>query len=101
VPASAEKIEFRGEQPGVSAGGLGDSRLLYPDRIVIGTEDDRSLGLLARVVQTARRTAVRCAAVRSAANPRQERAAVTTSLTSAEMIKYSAMIPRDERDRLR
>ena len=63
---------------------------LYPDRIVLGTEDDRSLKLLRELYRPlseqqfdAPSFSPRPAHVRNAP-------LVTTSLTSAEMIKYSA-----------
>ncbi|HVY91522.1 MAG TPA: UDP-glucose/GDP-mannose dehydrogenase family protein [Bryobacteraceae bacterium] len=63
---------------------------LYPDRIVIGTEDERSLSLLRELYRALSEQKFEAPAF--AARPARVESAplVTTTLTSAEMIKYSA-----------
>jgi UDPglucose 6-dehydrogenase len=63
---------------------------LYPDRIVIGTEDQRSLTLLRELYRPLAEQ--QFDAPPFAPRPQHTKAAplVTTTLTSAEMIKYSA-----------
>ncbi len=63
---------------------------LYPDRIVLGTEDKRSLTLLRQLYQPLAEQ--KFEAPSFAPRPSHTKAAplVTTTLTSAEMIKYSA-----------
>jgi UDPglucose 6-dehydrogenase len=63
---------------------------LYPDRIVIGTEDDRSLGVLRELYRAL--SEQKFEEPPFAPRPKSIKYAplVTTTLTSAEMIKYSA-----------
>src|SRR5580693_5562929 len=85
VPASAEKIEFSvASNPEFLREGSAIHDSLYPDRIVIGTEDDRSLGLLRELYKPL--ADQQFAAPPFAPRPRHVIGAplVTTSLTSAE-----------------
>jgi UDPglucose 6-dehydrogenase len=91
VPASDGKIEFSvASNPEFLREGSAIHDSLYPDRIVIGTEDGRSLSLLRELYKALAEQ--QFAAPSFAPRPRHVSSArlVTTSLTSAEMIKYSA-----------
>jgi UDPglucose 6-dehydrogenase len=91
VPASDGRIEFSvASNPEFLREGSAIHDSLYPDRIVIGTEDDRSLSLLRELYKPLAEQ--QFAAPPFAPRPSRVTGAplVTTSLTSAEMIKYSA-----------
>jgi UDPglucose 6-dehydrogenase len=91
VPASGGRIEFSvASNPEFLREGSAIHDSLYPDRIVIGTEDDRSLTLLRELYKPLAEQ--QFAAPPFAPRPVKVTGAplVTTSLTSAEMIKYSA-----------
>lgn len=91
IPASEERIEFSvASNPEFLREGSAIHDSLYPDRIVIGTEDDRSLKLLRELYSPLAEQ--KFAPPPFALRPRHVASAplVTTSLTSAEMIKYSA-----------
>lgn len=91
VPASDSRIEFSvASNPEFLREGSAIHDSLYPDRIVIGTEDNRSLSLLRELYKPLAEQ--QFAPPPFAPRPRHVTGAplVTTSLTSAEMIKYSA-----------
>jgi UDPglucose 6-dehydrogenase len=91
VPETDGRIEFSvGSNPEFLREGSAIHDSLYPDRIVLGTEDERSLGLLRELYRPLAEQ--KFDAPSFAARPARMTTAplVTTSLTSAEMIKYSA-----------
>jgi len=91
VAESAGKIEFSvASNPEFLREGSAIHDSLYPDRIVIGTEDQRSLGVLRELYKPLAEQ--KFDPPPFAPRPNHVKAAplVTTSLTSAEMIKYSA-----------
>jgi len=91
VPASGGRIEFSvASNPEFLREGSAIHDSLYPDRIVLGTEDDRSLSLLRELYKPLAEQ--KFAPPPFAPRPRHVTGVplVTTSLTSAEMIKYSA-----------
>jgi len=91
VPASAEKIEFSvASNPEFLREGSAIHDSLYPDRIVIGTEDDRSLGLLRELYKPLAEQQFDAPPFAPRPGHVKHARLVTTSLTSAEMIKYSA-----------
>jgi UDPglucose 6-dehydrogenase len=88
---SGGKIEFNvASNPEFLREGSAIHDSLYPDRIVIGTEDDRSLSLLRELYRPLAEQKFDPPSF--APRPGHVKGAplVTTSLTSAEMIKYSA-----------
>jgi len=88
---AAGKIEFSvASNPEFLREGSAIHDSLYPDRIVLGTEDERSLSLLRELYRPLSEQLFDPPAF--APRPRHVGASplVTTSLTSAEMIKYSA-----------
>ena len=89
--ATNQAIEFSvGSNPEFLREGSAIHDSLYPDRIVLGTEDDRSLGLLRELYRPLAEQKFDAPAF--APRPAHVKASplVTTTLTSAEMIKYSA-----------
>jgi UDPglucose 6-dehydrogenase len=91
IPELDGKIEFSvASNPEFLREGSAIHDSLYPDRIVIGTEDDRSLTLLRELYRALAEQKFEAPAFA----PRPDRTLcaplVTTTLTSAEMIKYSA-----------
>jgi UDPglucose 6-dehydrogenase len=91
VPETDGRIEFSvASNPEFLREGSAIHDSLYPDRIVIGTEDDRSLGLLRELYRALSEQKFEAPAF--APRPARVESAplVTTTLTSAEMIKYSA-----------
>ena len=91
VSDAGGKIEFSvASNPEFLREGSAIHDSLYPDRIVIGTEDQRSLGVLRELYRPL--ADQQFEAPPFAARPGHVKAAplVTTTLTSAEMIKYSA-----------
>src|SRR6185312_1237796 len=91
VSEASGKIEFSvASNPEFLREGSAIHDSLYPDRIVIGTEDQRSLGVLRELYKALAEQKFEAPAF----SPRPDRVKfaplVTTSLTSAEMIKYSA-----------
>ena len=91
VAEGAGKVEFTvASNPEFLREGSAIHDSLYPDRIVLGTEDDRSLQVLRELYRPLAEQ--RFEPPPFASRPRHVKTAplVTTSLTSAEMIKYSA-----------
>jgi len=91
IPESDGRIEFSvASNPEFLREGSAIHDSLYPDRIVIGTEDERSLSLLRELYRALSEQKFEGPAF--APRPARVDSAplVTTTLTSAEMIKYSA-----------
>ena len=91
ISEASGKIEFSvASNPEFLREGSAIHDSLYPDRIVIGTEDQRSLGVLRELYSPLAEQKFNAPSF----SPRPERIKsaplVTTTLTSAEMIKYSA-----------
>jgi len=89
--AASGAVEFSvGSNPEFLREGSAIHDSLYPDRIVLGTEDERSLGLLRELYRPLSEQKFEAPAF----SPRPAHVGVsplvTTTLTSAEMIKYSA-----------
>jgi UDPglucose 6-dehydrogenase len=91
VADSAGKIEFSvASNPEFLREGSAIHDSLYPDRIVIGTEDQRSLGVLRELYKPLAEQKFDQPAFAPRPNHVKAAPLVTTTLTSAEMIKYSA-----------
>ncbi len=91
VTEGAGKIEFSvASNPEFLREGSAIHDSLFPDRIVIGTEDQRSLGVLRELYKPLAEQKFDTPPF--APRPERTKSAplVTTTLTSAEMIKYSA-----------
>lgn len=91
ISESGGRIEFSvASNPEFLREGSAIHDSLYPDRIVIGTEDQRSLGVLRELYRAL--SEQKFEAPVFAPRPEKIHSAplVTTTLTSAEMIKYSA-----------
>lgn len=91
IAPSEGKVEFSvGSNPEFLREGSAIHDSLYPDRIVLGTEDERSLGVLRELYRHL--SEQKFPAPPFAPRPVKTTHAplVTTTLTSAEMIKYSA-----------
>jgi len=89
--AAADSIEFSvGSNPEFLREGSAIHDSLYPDRIVLGTEDERSLGLLRELYKPLAEQKFEAPAFAPRPSHVTTAPLVTTTLTSAEMIKYSA-----------